>query len=73
MQRPRRAQYDELTAFHSRQYIDVLRTTTPAEAEKHWERYLQYGLEQDSPVFPGLFDFCRLYAGASIGGALCWC
>lgn len=69
LQRPRRAQYDELTAFHGKDYINVLRTTTPEQQRAHWEHYIQYGLEQDSPVFPGLFDFCRLYAGASLGEA----
>lgn len=32
-----------------------------------WNSYLKYGLEYDCPIFHGLFDFCRLYAGASIG------
>ena len=28
-----------------------------------------HNFNEDCPVFPGLFDFCRLYAGASIQGA----
>lgn len=31
-----------------------------------------FGIDHDCPVFPGLFSFCRLYAGASVGIALCW-
>lgn len=30
----------------------------------------RFGIDQDCPVFPGLFSFCRLYAGASVGAAL---
>lgn len=67
--RPRRAQYEELLAFHSEEYIDVLRYTTPEQQTKDWNSYLKYGLEYDCPIFHGLFDFCRLYAGASIEGA----
>ena len=29
MQRPRLAQYDELTQFHSTEFVDMLRDTTP--------------------------------------------
>lgn len=29
LQRPRLAQYEELTAFHSEDFIDMLRDTTP--------------------------------------------
>jgi len=32
-------------------------------------QYMRYGLDEDCPLFPGLFDFCRLYTGASIDGA----
>lgn len=28
---------------------------------------LKFGIDNDCPVFPGLWDFCRLYAGASVG------
>ena len=66
LQRPRRAQYDELTAFHSEDYIQMLQHTTPEEAKQNPRAYLKYGIELDCPIFHGLFDFCRLYGGASI-------
>eukprot|EP00887_Chlorella_sp_A99_P001785 scaffold19.g1785.t1 len=67
--RPRRAQWDELASYHSEEYLSLLRDGTPEKQQQHWDRYLTYGLEHDCPVFPGIFDFCRLYAGASIEGA----
>jgi acetoin utilization deacetylase AcuC-like enzyme len=33
--------------------------------EEH--RGIKFGIDNDCPVFPGLWDFCRLYAGASVG------
>lgn len=26
-----------------------------------------YGVNADCPIFPGLFSFCQIYAGASVG------
>lgn len=65
--RPRRAQRDELAAFHSAQYVDMLRATTPEQARANPAPLIRYGIDTDCPIFHGLFDFCRLYAGASIG------
>ena len=68
-QRPRRAQHEELAAFHGDAYLETLRSTPPAKFRQNAAQFAKYGLDDDCPVFPGLFDFCRLYAGASIEGA----
>ncbi|KAL4451553.1 hypothetical protein ABPG75_007215 [Micractinium tetrahymenae] len=67
--RPRLAQYGELTAFHSEEFIDMLRDTTPEMQKAKWDNYLKWGIEYDCPIFHGLFRFCRQYAAASIDGA----
>ncbi|KDD75688.1 histone deacetylase [Helicosporidium sp. ATCC 50920] len=67
--RPRRAQQDELTAFHSKEYVEVLRRTTPEQARLQGNSLVRYGIDNDCPIFHGLFDFCRLYAGASVEAA----
>lgn len=41
-QRPRRAQYEELLSFHSEEYIDVLRHTTPEQQAQDWNSYLKW-------------------------------
>lgn len=69
LQRPRRAQHEELAKFHSNDYLETLRTTDPAKFRQNMAQYVRYGLDDDCPVFPGLFDFCRLYGGASIQAA----
>eukprot|EP00889_Picochlorum_renovo_P002036 jgi/Picre1/29066/NNA_004460.t1 len=67
--KPRRAQKDELTAFHSEDYVDTLRSTDPETFQNSIQSYSKYALDEDCPIFPGLFDFCRQYSGASIEGA----
>jgi acetoin utilization deacetylase AcuC-like enzyme len=27
----------------------------------------RFGIDTDCPIFPGLFNFCKIYAGASVG------
>ena len=36
----------------------------------HLAQMQQYNLGEDCPIFDGLFDFCRLYTGGSIDGAV---
>ena len=69
--RPRRAQREELVRWHSEDYVNTLRCTTPEVFKQSLPHgtYAKFGLDEDCPIFPGMFDFCRLYSGASIEGA----
>jgi len=61
---PRDATAEELLAFHEPRYLDVLRT---AEDGADALRLLEHGLGTgDNPVFPGVYAWSRLYAGASL-------
>ena len=42
---------------------------TPKNAAMFTDQLLQYNISEDCPIFDGLFNFCQLYAGASIEGA----
>ena len=54
-----------MTRFHSEDYVDFLSRVTPNSTE--FQRfYAIYNLGDDCPVFAGLFDFCKLYTGASL-------
>ncbi|KAJ3101222.1 Histone deacetylase 3 [Phlyctochytrium planicorne] len=67
---PRRATEEEMTEFHSEDYVEFLKRVTPDNVNA-FQKFLQrfnVGVD-DCPVFEGLFDFCRLYSGASIEGA----
>lgn len=73
MQTPRRAYTVELTAFHDQNYIEYLSTVNVENQHSrdynYDTKYQQYGMGDDCPVFDGMYDFCQLYAGASIQGA----
>lgn len=73
MQKPRRAFTTELSAFHDRAYIEYLATVN-VENQRSKDnafdsKFLQYGMGDDCPIFDGVYDFCQLYAGASIEAA----
>ena len=70
--------------FHSEDYVEFLRRINPdnsktllAECEKCIRYFLLFfddlvnlGENTDCPAFPGLYDFCQLYTGGSIDGAM---
>lgn len=68
--RPRRAYPCELTQFHADDYVDFLAKVTPGNQDRYASQLKQFNINEDCPIFEGLFDFCSLYAGASIEGAL---
>lgn len=69
---PRPATEKELKAFHREDYIDFLQKVTPDADTRvpgsQPPRFL-YGTGEDCPIFDGLYDYCSLYAGASLDAA----
>ena len=64
---PAPAGIEDLLTFHTRDYLDVLQAANSGEYREGAEAYgLGYG---DNPVFPGMFDWSRLVAGASLKAA----
>lgn len=61
--------WDELTRFHSDDYIHFLRLVTPDNMHDYLRQLQRFNVGEDCPVFDGVFEFCQLYASASIGGA----
>lgn len=66
---PRRCSAIEMAQFHSEDYVDFLSHVTPDNQEELAGQLKKYNLGEDCPVFDGLWDFCKLYTGASIQGA----
>lgn len=61
------AREDDLTLFHSADYIDILKAANSGFEMPGQERYgLGFG---DNPVFKGVFDWSRLVTGASLQAA----
>ncbi|EDQ91012.1 uncharacterized protein MONBRDRAFT_15424 [Monosiga brevicollis MX1] len=68
--RPYRASPEDMGRFHATDYINFLQRVTP-DNYRTFGSYLQrFNVGDDCPVFDGIFDFCSIYAGASIEGAV---
>lgn len=67
---PTPAQAEDMTQFHSDDYIDFLRLVTPDNQHEHMRQLKRFNVAEDCPVFDGLFRFCQLYTGGSVGGAV---
>ncbi|KAI9030360.1 hypothetical protein DFJ74DRAFT_698673 [Hyaloraphidium curvatum] len=67
---PRRASDEEITDFHSEDYIEFLKMIKPDNMETFQKYMSRFNLGvDDCPVFEGMYDFCRLYTGASVEAA----
>src|SRR3954452_18796317 len=58
-----------MTQFHTDEYIQYLQKLTPETVELFPQAQAVHELEEDCPVFEGLFEFCRISAGGSMHGA----
>jgi len=66
---PARATVQQMTAFHTDDYIDFLRRVTPDNQMQFLKELPRYSLDVDCPVFDGLYQYCQISAGGSVGGA----
>jgi acetoin utilization protein AcuC len=63
---PSMASVEDLLTFHTKEYIDILRAANGGDISGAEAFGLGPG---DNPVFPGMFDWSRLVAGASLKAA----
>ena len=68
--RPALASAEDMTKFHSDAYIELLRLITPDNQHEHMRQLKRFNCAEDCPVFDGLFNFCQIYTGGSVGGAV---
>ncbi|KAK3241677.1 hypothetical protein CYMTET_48582 [Cymbomonas tetramitiformis] len=61
---------DYMTLFHSDEYIDFLKMITPDNQHEHMRELKRFNVGEDCPVFDGVFQFCQIYTGGSVGGAV---
>ncbi|KAI7826762.1 hypothetical protein BX661DRAFT_171439 [Kickxella alabastrina] len=59
----------EMTQFHSDDYVEFLNRVTPENASQFQRELGKYNFEEDCPVFDGMFDLFSLSAGSSMEGA----
>ncbi|KAI5449191.1 histone deacetylase (class I) Clr6 [Naganishia albida] len=67
--RPIRATKSQLTRFHTDEYIDLLERVMPETAEELTGGGTRCLTGEDCPAFEGVFEFCTISAGGSIGAA----
>ncbi|CAI8057582.1 Histone deacetylase 1 [Geodia barretti] len=69
-QRPHPAVYEEMTRYHSDDYIRFLRTIRPDNINEYTKQMQRFNVGEDCPVFDGMYEFCQLSSGGSIAGAV---
>ncbi|TIB33919.1 hypothetical protein E3P86_02905 [Wallemia ichthyophaga] len=67
--KPPRASPEEMTRFHTDEYIDFLHHVTPETATDLTRNHEIFLAGEDCPSFEGLFEFCSISAGGSIAAA----
>jgi len=68
--RPMAATFDEMCRFHSDEYTQFLKVITPDTMSEHTKQLQRFNVGEDCPVFDGMYQFCQISAGGSIGGAV---
>jgi histone deacetylase 1/2 len=68
--RPHPASEAEMCKFHSDDYIEFLKRITPDNMHEYHRQLDRFNVGEDCPVFDGLYEFCQISAGGSIGGAV---
>uniref|UniRef100_A0A673B3U0 histone deacetylase n=1 Tax=Sphaeramia orbicularis TaxID=375764 RepID=A0A673B3U0_9TELE len=68
--RPHKATAEEMTKYHSDDYIKFLRSIRPDNMSEFSKQMQRFNVGEDCPVFDGLFEFCQLSAGGSAAGSV---
>jgi histone deacetylase 1/2 len=61
---------EEMTKFHTDDYVHFLRNTTPDNMHEFLTQLQRFNVGEDCPLFDGLYDYCQLYTSGSVGGAV---
>ncbi|KAG5653375.1 hypothetical protein H0H81_000876 [Sphagnurus paluster] len=67
--RPKRASPETMSSFHTDEYVHFLNRVTPETAEELTFQGTRFLVGEDNPAFEGVFEFCSISAGGSIGAA----
>ncbi|KAJ3819729.1 histone deacetylase RPD3 [Lentinula raphanica] len=67
--RPPRASAQQMTAFHTDEYVHFLSRVTPETVDELTGRGTQFLVGDDNPAFEGVWEFCTISAGGSIAAA----
>ncbi|CAJ0932412.1 unnamed protein product, partial [Mesorhabditis belari] len=65
-----KATADNLKIFHDEEYVNFLQSVSPAVASQFEGDFASFNIGEDCPIFDGIFEFCSLYTGGSLEGAV---
>ncbi|KAJ7597647.1 hypothetical protein C8J56DRAFT_325355 [Mycena floridula] len=65
----RSATQAELEAYHDHDYIEFLSRVTPNAQDETKNMIDTFNCGEDCPIFADMWEFCKMYAGASLAGA----
>ncbi|EPQ18616.1 Histone deacetylase 2 [Myotis brandtii] len=68
--RPHKVTAEEMTKYHSDEYIKFLHSIRPDNMSEYSKQMQRFNVGEDCPVFDGLFEFCQLSTGGSVAGAV---
>ena len=68
--RPHRAAFEDMTKFHSDEYIRFLKNIHPDNISDYNKLMSRFNVGEDCPVFDGLYEFCSISSGGSVAGAI---
>lgn len=68
--RPRKADAEDMQRFHTADYIEFLRNVNPDNTAEYHRELKEYNMYEDCPVFDGLYKYCQITTGGSLGGAV---
>jgi len=68
--RPHKANIDEMTKYHSDDYVRFLRSIRPDNMSDYNKQMQRFNVGEDCPVFDGLYEFCQISTGGSVAGAV---
>jgi len=68
--RPYKCSMDEMSKYHSDDYIRFLKNIKPDNITEYSKSMQRFNVGEDCPVFDGLYDFCQISSGGSIAGAV---
>eukprot|EP00276_Gloeochaete_wittrockiana_P004748 CAMPEP_0184661950 /NCGR_PEP_ID=MMETSP0308-20130426/40934_1 /TAXON_ID=38269 /ORGANISM="Gloeochaete witrockiana, Strain SAG 46.84" /LENGTH=448 /DNA_ID=CAMNT_0027103637 /DNA_START=164 /DNA_END=1510 /DNA_ORIENTATION=- len=69
VQRPKAATDMDMMKFHADDYVNFLKMISPENSQDYEVQLVRFNINEDNPIFDGLYEFCQISAGASICGA----
>ncbi|EGT38458.1 CBN-HDA-3 protein [Caenorhabditis brenneri] len=67
--RPAPASFNEITRYHSDDYINFLRNVRSDNISSFTDHMARFSVGEDCPVFDGMYEFCQLSCGGSLAAA----